>query len=320
MIDQLALRSLPPAQRARLIYGEVQADMSRRLWQAALGGGDKDADSVTRAQLPGAAEERSSLDTLLALLKPDAPATPAAPRATAQADPDVIGATVAPSRGGAPATGPEIDGLGPNARYAGVIDAAAARTGLSPAALAAIVDAEAGRSADGSWQTWSRNPRSSAAGLGQFLAGTWQGMAEMPGTWLNQQARGNGWLDAHGKVAAGSRTALLALRYDPAASINSVADYARRNIDGLARAGVTDRDTGGNTAQLAYLGHHLGLGDAIRFMRGGLPESRARVLLNAQVGAAGCQRRIEAAGCARTAHRTWLMGYLDRKFRPEQFG
>ena len=37
------------------------------------------------------------------------------------------------------------------------------------------------------------------------------------------------------------------------------------------------------------------------------------------VGAAGCQRRIEATGCARTAHRAWLMGYLDRKFRPERF-
>jgi hypothetical protein len=314
MIDRLALQSLPPAQRARLIYGEVQADMSRRLWQAALGGGEKDTDSVTRAQLPGAAEERSSLDTLLALLKPDAPAGPSAPRAATAGD-AVASPVAAPSRGDAPVTG-----LGPNARYAGVIDAAAERTGLSPAALAAIVDAEAGRSADGSWQTWSRNPRSSAAGLGQFLAGTWAGMAEMPGTWLNQQARSNGWLDSHGKVASGSRGALLALRYDPAASINSVADYARRNIDGLARAGVTDRDTGGNAAQLAYLGHHLGLGDAIRFMRGGLPESRARVLLNAQVGAAGCQRRIEASGCARTAHRTWLMGYLDRKFSPERFG
>ncbi|GAA3699387.1 hypothetical protein GCM10022268_06980 [Sphingomonas cynarae] len=316
MIDRLALQSLPPAQRARLIYGEVQADMSRRLWQAALGNGDgaADGDTVTRAQLPGAAEERSSLDTLLALLKPDAPATPIAPRAIAE--PRVAEARIAqPSHDDAP-----VAGLGPNARYAGVIDAAAERTGLSPAALAAIVDAEAGRSADGSWQTWSRNPRSSAAGLGQFLAGTWQGMAEIPGTWLNQQARGNGWLDAHGKVAAGARSALLALRYDPAASINSVADYARRNIDGLARAGVTDRDTGGNTAQLAYLGHHLGLGDAIRFMRGGLPESRARVLLNAQVGTAGSERRIEAAGGARAAHRSWLMGYLDRKFSPERFG
>ena len=314
MIDRLALQALPPAQRARLIYGEAQADMSRRLWQAALGNGDADDRDGARAALPGAAEERSSLDALLALLKPDAVATPVAPRTTAPTTPAEAPAA-AFATNAAPATG-----LGPNARYAGVIDAAAERTGLAPAALAAIVDAEAGRSADGSWQTWSRNPRSSAAGLGQFLAGTWQGMAEIPGTWLNQQARSNGWLDAHGKVAAGARSALLALRYDPAASINSVADYARRNIDGLARAGVTDRDTGGNTAQLAYLGHHLGLGDAIRFMRGGLPESRARVLLDAQVGASSSGRRIEAAGCARTAHRTWLMGYLDRKFRPERFG
>lgn len=316
MIDRLALQSLPPAQRARLIYGEAQADMSRRLWQAALGSGDDDRDTAARASLPGASEERSSLDTLLALLKPDAvaapPQAPGAGRMAVDDDDDALPASHA-------AGGVSGKGLGPNARYAGVIDAAAERTGLAPAALAAIVDAEAGRSADGSWQTYSRNPRSSAAGLGQFLAGTWAGMAELPGTWLNAQARENGWLDGHGKVMAGARSSLLALRYDPSAAINSVADYARRNIDGLARAGVTDRDTGGNTAQLAYLGHHLGLGDAIRFMRGGLPESRARTLLNAQVGAAGCQRRIEATGCARTAHRAWLMGYLDRKFRPERF-
>ncbi len=316
MIDRVALQSLPPAQRARLIYGEAQADMSRRLWQAALGNSDEAGDNAARAQLPGAAEERSSLDTLLALLKPDAVAAPSPSPAAGRAaigddDDDRLAATQAAGVSG--------KGLGPNARYAGVIDAAAERTGLAPAALAAIVDAEAGRSADGSWQTWSRNPRSSAAGLGQFLAGTWTGMAELPGTWLNARAREHGWLDGHGKVMAGARNALLALRYEPSAAINSVADYARRNIDGLARAGVTDRDTGGNTAQLAYLGHHLGLGDAIRFMRGGLPESRARTLLNAQIGAAGCQRRIEASGCARSAHRTWLMSYLDRKFRPERF-
>ena len=113
------------------------------------------------------------------------------------------------------------------------------------------------------------------------------------------------------------------MRYDPATAINGIADYARRNLDGLRRAGVGGSVAGSDgtngTAKLAYLGHHLGLGDAVRFLRGGLGESRARVLLGAQIGAASSERRIEAAGGASAAHRSWLLGYLDHKVRPERF-
>ncbi|RZM32921.1 MAG: hypothetical protein EOP67_25100 [Sphingomonas sp.] len=213
-----------------------------------------------------------------------------------------------------------LTGLGVNTRHTQTLQDAAERTGIPAPALAAIVDAEAGKARDGSWQVYSRNPRSSAAGLGQFLSRTWEGLAETRGTWLNTHACSQGWLGDNGQVLAGARPALLALRYDAVASINGIADYARRNLDGLRRAGVEAAGEIGATACLAYLGHHLGLGDAIRFLRqGGLSQARARVLLDAQVGQPVSQRRIAEVGDATAAHRRWLLSYLDRKVRVDRF-
>ncbi|WP_445193716.1 peptidoglycan-binding protein [Sphingomonas sp. Tas61C01] len=308
MIDRAALHALTPARRAALIYSEAQSAVSRDLWQAAMGSGD---DRETRADR---VERRNPLDALLDQLQrqPDTPSAgpisrPAVLRLMPQdplpreVDPDEAG------RGG-------LTGLGINARHTQTLQDAAARTGIPAPALAAIVDAEAGKARDGSWQVYSRNPRSSAAGLGQFLSRTWEGLAETGGTWLNAHARGEGWLGGNGQVLASALPALLALRYDAVASINGIADYARRNLDGLRRAGVDTAGEMGATARLAYLGHHLGLGDAIRFLRqGGLSQARARVLLDAQVGQPVSQRRIAEVGDASAAHRSWLLGYLDRK-------
>ena len=81
----------------------------------------------------------------------------------------------------------------------------------------------------------SRNGQSSAAGLGQFLGGTWAGEAERAGTHLHSVAAARGWLDERGKVR---RDALLALRFDPETSIQATADYARGNHNQLRRRGV----------------------------------------------------------------------------------
>src|SRR5690606_28973798 len=55
---------------------------------------------------------------------------------------------------------------------------ASRRCGLAPSALAALIDAEAAKRPDGSWDPKSANPRSSARGLTQFLRATWIDMAE----------------------------------------------------------------------------------------------------------------------------------------------
>jgi hypothetical protein len=74
-----------------------------------------------------------------------------------------------------------------------------------------------------------------------------------------------------------------------------------------------------DVARAAYLGHHLGLGDARRFLAGGLEPDRARKLLGAQVGGTDAERRIAQAGSAVAAHRSWLLDYVGRHVRPDRF-
>ncbi len=329
MIDPTGLASVPRDRRAAIIYGAAQAEMAKHLWQAAIGGSggsSRDDSTLTSAR---DASSPTSLDSLIALLMPEAKAPATTPDpvagaaevrarfATADLGPALHRPAIDPDRHTGSAT---VDGLGPNARHAPTLQAAATRTGIPAAALAAIVDAEAGKARDGTWQTYSRNPRSSAAGLGQFLSRTWEGMAETGGSWLNGLARTNGWLGDNGHVLPSARATVLALRYDPTAAINGIADFAKRNLEGLAHAGVSSHGEVGATARLAYLGHHLGLSDAVRFVRnGGLSESRAHTLLDAQIGAGDSSRRIASTGDATAAHRNWLLDFMDRKIRPQQF-
>lgn len=307
---------LPASDKAALLYAQARGDVSARLWRAALGTNDTtEAQAETASACPD-----FDLDALLSLLTPTTTAhTPPHPVGLAglssQDLPEETGALPDPmhsTRG--PATG-----LGPNDRYSGALNAAAARTGIPAAALAAIVNAEAAKNCDGSWKTGSRNPRSSAAGLGQFLGGTWQGEAERAGTWLHDVATRQGWLGDTGRVLPAARSALLALRYDAAASINATADYALRSVTQLKHAGVAVGEDVANVAKVAYLGHHLGTGDAIRFLRGGLDSRRAKLLLDAQVGAASANQRIAHSGDAATAHRSWLLNYIERNVTPSRF-
>lgn len=306
---------MSPSEKADLIYSQAQSDVTARLWRAALGSQDdaqQDAQSAQRC-------ETFNLDSLLSLLAPRTAKAPADTDRALQTDPSPAASPPAAAPQPAAASGGPVAGLGPNAAYRGAIDAAAERTGLPPAALAAIVDAEAGKNCDGKWNTTSRNPRSSAAGLGQFLAGTWQSEAERAGTWLNGIASRQGWLGGDGKVLPGARSALLALRYDGTASINATADYALRSVRQLKNAGISVGDDIATVARAAYIGHHLGTGDAIRFLKGGLDSGRARTLLDAQVGAASANRRIAATGDAASAHRSWLLDYVDRHVTPGRF-
>lgn len=340
MIQSAQLAQLAPAKRAQVIFAEAQSQLSNRLWRAALG----DGDSKDKGDASGFGNNMS-MDSLLGLLQGQQTGTvaagcachcacschqPAAPTpAAVRQDSDfsdlergTANFAATPVTSAAVSTAGGVSKglqLGANARYAGAFVTAEARTGIPASALAAIIDAEAAKGNDGAWNTHSRNPRSSAAGLGQFLSGTWQELAQTQGTWLNSYASERGWLDGRGRVQTGARAELLALRYDPQASILGVADLAKGNLDRLEKAGVRVRTDSETLAKAAYLGHHLGLGDAKKFLSGGIEASRARMLLAAQIGSSAAEQRIASAGNATAAHRQWLLGFIDRRIRPEAF-
>jgi len=320
MIDPTKLSNLSPARKADLIYAQARAEVTSKLWQMALG--DADGDPARDPSMPLVQGGGTySLSALLALMTDTGDAHSDAFKGRGEADlvpfaalpTQVLGkADVAAVSGGTTA-------LGANSKYQPAIENAAQRVGLPSSVLAAIVDAEAGKRSSGEWNPWSRNTRSSAAGLGQFLSGTWISEAERAGTWLNNVSRQQGWLDGNGRVQSGARHQLLSQRYDPQTSIEATAYYARHNVDKLKRAGVS---VGGSTnaiSRVAYLAHHLGRGDAERFLGHGIPEGRARELLSAQIGADRAGERINRAGSATVAHREWLNGYVARQIRPQRF-
>jgi hypothetical protein len=343
------LAQLSPANRAKVIYSAAQSELQSRLWRAALGDGDN-SDKKTN----GLGQTGLAGDSLLDLLggqinnqagkvqgcncgctcschqKTAAPAGFAsdciedlkgAIGDAAEQGSRRMAATMGTGVTIAAAEGTVTSGLslGANARFASALTLAEARTGIPATALASIVDAEAAKTSDGSWNTMSRNPRSSAAGLGQFLSGTWEHLAETSGSWLNQVATQRGWLDGRGKVLAGARSELLALRYDGQASILGVADLAKLNLTRLEQSGIRVNTDAETLAKSAYLSHHLGLGDARKFLAGGIEPERARMLLAAQIGGGAANARIAATGNATQAHRQWLLGFIDRRIRPEQF-
>nr|WP_245197994.1 peptidoglycan-binding protein [Sphingomonas kaistensis] len=293
---------MPPSVRADLLYRAARFELDSRLWQAALGTGGE-------GTAPIAAERPTSgllrLDTLIEALAADDRLQPVL-------TPGPAPLASVPDQPGGPLR------LGANQALAPALERAAARTGLDPAMLASIIDAEAARRRDGSWDPASRNPRSSAAGLGQFLSGTWIDEARRPGSWLNGIAGERGWLARDGSLKPEARPALLALRSDPTASIEAIADHAAANLRRLGARGIASTGRA-ETARAAYLAHHLGLGDAMRHLGGGLGDDRAGRLLAAQVGGAAAGRRIAAAGSAAGAHRAWLDHYVDQRIRPGRF-
>lgn len=215
-----------------------------------------------------------------------------------------------------------------------------------PQAIAALIDAEAGRD-NGVWNRYARNGKSSARGMTQFLRGTWLSEALRPGTYLHEHALSSGlvnfyqgkgfclalangkypnrhdiethkteWIehDAKGKI-------LLDLRDDPMFAINAAVDYGRANLKALATMGFNLGGLNdGEKAKLLYLTHHLGIGDAKHFIIATISESRARNLLVTQIGQKTHTLVEDNDGSYALAHREWLINFIDeRKIRPKEF-
>ncbi|APR76957.1 Hypothetical protein A7982_02304 [Minicystis rosea] len=213
--------------------------------------------------------------------------------------------------------------LGKNKKFKPEILEASQRTGVPPHAIASMIDAEAAKKPNGEWNPESKATTSSAMGLTQFLSGTWKQMALRPGTLLHQTALDAGYVRPAGKgfeVAPGKLDELLALRSDPRQSIVAGAEYAKGNLDDLAKAGlVTNATTADEKARLAYLAHHEGSAGAKDFLRGTLSEERAAQLLRTNAGAKKADELIAENGSAKAAYQKWLNGYMDKKIVPSRY-
>ena len=117
------------------------------------------------------------------------------------------------------------------------------------------------------------------------------------------------------KASDANLQALLDLRYDPEYAIHTAADFAKLNLDALRKKGYAiDSLNDGEKAKLAYLGHHLGLGDAVKFIDNTMSAERAGKLLRQQMSKKNYQDWLDGAeGDWLLAHRNWLDSYVNKK-------
>ena len=210
--------------------------------------------------------------------------------------------------------------LGPNEEFRDAILKASSALELDPAALAALIDAEAAKDKSGKWKADSLNKDSGAAGLTQFLASTWKDEAKKDGTSVNATAKIAGVVDEQNQIIKGKEAELLALRYDPGLSIMAAAEYGKRNLSQLRNAKLIAPGTSDDVlARLMYLAHHEGAAGAKAFLSGNLSEERAAKLLKSQVGGVKAEEMQKASLTAKAAYEDWLNGYMDKKIVPDRF-
>jgi hypothetical protein len=197
------------------------------------------------------------------------------------------------------------------------------------------------------WKTDSLNIQTDAAGLTQFTAGTWLTHVLVPGFYLQEQCSAKGWMrlekSAKGKLygvfllADGKTTTepwhhksdtnvkqCLAMRMDPAWSINAAADYGNANLKKLKDAGFKLKGLNDmERAKLMYLMHHEGDTAGPLFIRNELAKGKGgiaalRKKFAQQFGVDGkkeSEKKIAAArGDVEVAYRLWLATYLNDKF------
>jgi murein DD-endopeptidase MepM/ murein hydrolase activator NlpD len=245
--------------------------------------------------------------------------------------------------------------LGPNSKYRDYILAAARKSGFKPQAIASIINIESAKKktvvtktfqvdgkrisksqtvSTGEWDPDSSNPRSSAKGMTQFLKGTWLNEAKRVGTFSNQKALTNGWVTANASgqcsIVSQYETDILNLRMDAECAIMAAVDYGLSNFSSLAAKGYDfSKLNDGERAKILYLCHHLGGGDAYKYLAGTIvaedtywpaepghaPKVRsvgAKSLLTAQVGSADTAKRAaKYGGNYVEAHRYWLSSLID---------
>lgn len=233
-------------------------------------------------------------------------------------------ASAAPTAATEPATavGGQLS-LGVNELFRAPLLRAQDITKIDAAALAALIDAEAAKIANGPdkgrWDPKSFNSASDAAGMTQFLPSTWIDHARKATTLLNKTAKSKGLVTELDGIVGGREAELLDLRFDPELSIVSAAEYGVANLRTLVRAGVIPDSVGDDEkARYMYLAHHEGASGARAFLT--RQNSADLGKFATQVGAQRAGTLTEAAGGdVALAYRRWLEGYMDEHIQPARF-
>ncbi|QCA20632.1 LysM peptidoglycan-binding domain-containing protein [Citrobacter freundii] len=270
--------------------------------------------------------------------------------------------------------------LGKNVIYWNDIIRASERSGIIPQSIAAVIHAEAAKYRGGVWKPTSvcrdsvnstkQNTvyKSSAAGMTQFLNGTWITETLKEGTYLYEKASEQGLvadkplLNKKGEVVKNKKDEIvyekkfqvstddwknlnelkngryikgvtpypdhatadvqqwLNLRFKPEYAIMAAVDYGIANLASLKEAGYNiDGLNDAEKAKIIYLTHHLGLSDAKRFIKNEINEDKAKKLLTAQVGKKSATSKAKKNGGYVTAHRKWLVEYIDYNITTENY-
>jgi hypothetical protein len=282
--------------------------------------------------------------------------------------------------------GPETGGnenlmLGENERFRDALVRSAKRLKMSPQVLAALISAEAGtktkkvpvldkngkpvlkknkkpamKSISLGWNEDAKATGSSAAGLTQFLNGTWLGQCFKKGTFLYDESVKKGWItmiknDKTKKItikfvlSSGETTSspnsftsdknvqdCLNMRFNPEWSIMAAADYGLENLSILRRLGFKiDSLTEAEKAKVMYLMHHEGEGNGPLFIRNNLLgmrkskkyetiEEQITSIFIAQVGTERAKKLIKnSEDKPDQAYRKWLADYIDSKITIGKF-
>lgn len=160
----------------------------------------------------------------------------------------------------------------------------AKRYGFTPHSLAAIINAEAAKTKDGTWIEDSAAAGSSARGVGQFLPAAWFEYVAKEGTLGHKEAlkqTGAAKLVAADKtlykadgkkkteVGQPTRNAILEWRNNGLYSIDAIASYAEDNLKYLKDRGIdTATLPPDEKVKIAYLMHHEGPSAGLLFLQG----------------------------------------------------
>lgn len=226
-----------------------------------------------------------------------------------------------------------------NEKYRKIIIATAKKYDLAPHALAALIQVEA-NGGDNGWDpnSFNKKQKSGAAGLTQFLVGTWLQMCTEARSPMNKRLKEeNGYEQINSKGSGknysiyGVKTKIvdgkqkkekidiksddvLAWRFIPEYSIDASGLYGRINVDALIKAGVDCSKVGPeDLPKLIYMAHHEGAAGAYKVIYDKFTSDDGAELLETQVGKDGAAEWLKLAeDDYKKAYLWFLYDYVDK--------